>query len=105
MKYTAEKIVNGSLSVEQEQGFYAALESEMVHLIAKEHCFDLGKISRGDALRFITHLENLNCENYPKLKGANQKLVDGTRYGLMGKLNKAIAKMGDHPKSFLTMNF
>lgn len=79
--------------LKQESKFYQDFEDKLLHVIAKAHVINLSCMSKGEAMRLVAHLENLNPEKYPEFYGVSKSLINVTSSNLIVTLNNTIQKM------------
>ncbi|CAM2871390.1 hypothetical protein DI392_12930 [Vibrio albus] len=79
--------------LKQESQFYRDFEDKLLHVIAKAHVINLSCMSKGEAMRLVAHLENLNPEKYPEFYGVSKSLINVTSSNLIVTLNNTIQKM------------
>ncbi|AKQ52558.1 hypothetical protein [Photobacterium damselae] len=79
--------------LKQESKFYRDFEDKLLHVIAKAHVINLSCMSKGEAMRLVAHLENLNPEKYPEFYGVSKSLINVTSSNLIVTLNDTIQKM------------
>lgn len=89
----------GTLSIAGEDEYFQNALREVIRTIAQYHSLDCKRLTRGEALRFLAHLDVASTKMYPELASCHDKLFVCCQEKLKALLRQGLDGLNNHPLS------